>query len=526
VKASDEMYFPCCLAVLGAIPCEDPRSAHTPTTTSVTLSNPLTPSTSLTATKVSIQECSTINEETTTNNTETPKNENENVIETRHEKESESDVKIENLKLDAVSSRQMTYCVWGQGDKNPKTFSSLTPDIITAAKTQKSIFLRKFVLPSTQSVDDNDRKHRQNRGRNSNNRDDWNDDEGDVNAIEVEKKILLRVWLSLVLQLPDNSDNDNNSDMIDMSERKKQNDNIDKNNEDTDIDGKDKIIKIIDEKVTENDPINDDVTEKYEDKRRNNNNDNDINFDFNYCLRRFDLFSSQNKEINDQHRHEKYERNKIENEARNERNHDKREYSPRESGRTGRSDIHRDQDNDRPGRSNSHRDQDNGRDSYHDSDRGGNDQNRSSDVNNNRYRNNDYNSNCDNYNNINHNKNNSYDNDNDNNYNSNRHNNSRRNNNNSYNYRHNNNYNNNYNDRDYNRNDDRNRDRHRDRDRDRDRDRQRNDEDNDSERNNADQIENSSNKKRKIADENALPVDSDVAVEVAIDGKDETAAAI
>ena len=334
------MYFPCCLAVLGAIPCEDPGSAHTPTTPSVTLSNPLPPSTSHTATKSSIQECSTINLESTTNNTETPKNENEVV--------NLNDVKFENLKLDAVSSRQMTYCVWGQGDKNPKTFSSLTPDIITAAKSQKSIFLRKFILPSNQTVDDNDRKQRQNRGRNSNNRGDWNDDEGDVSTVEVEKKILLRVWLSLVLQLPNNSGDDNN-DNIDKSEKRKGNNAIDENdkNDVSDVndndendnnDGKeDKVIKSIDEKETDIDSINNDITEIDEDKKNNNDDNNDINFDFNYCLLRFDLFSAQNKEKNDQYRNETYERKKIENEARNETNHDRRECSPRESGRPGRS---------------------------------------------------------------------------------------------------------------------------------------------------------------------------------------------
>ena len=329
------MYFPCCLAVLGAIPTEDPRSSNSSnfsnalSSSSKSLSNHLsTPSlitTTATTATTAIQECSTINEKIIADTTEKTKNEtenknnsgndNKNGNENEIERESEYDIKLKNkiIKLDCVSSRQMTYCVWGQGDKNPKTFSSLTPDIVTAANLQKSIFLRKFILPTNNHNNHDYDKRQDHNNKRRNETSPFTEYKNDVKSVEVEKRILLCAWLTLVLKIKDASDSD-----------KKVTENLDNGKINEFDDSNDKIIKETNISAEENNIIDEDLTDKeinIDKEKRKTNSKEDIIFDFNYCLQKSDFYSIQNKELNDQYRKEKYEKYRIDNENRDRQNY-------------------------------------------------------------------------------------------------------------------------------------------------------------------------------------------------------------
>ena len=357
------MYFPCCLAVLGAIPTEDLmslNSSNTFSTSSKSLSTLLSPSSLITTT--AIQECSTINENIIVDDTEKTQfiivnehkfdnengnnydNKNESVNENKNKNKNEYDSKLKNknIKLNYVSSRQMTYCVWGQGDKNPKTFSTLTPDTVNFAKIQKSIFLRKFILPSN-SPNFHDKDKRQDHiDKRRNNQVDFSEYRNEVKSIEVEKRILLCAWLTLVLKIEDTSDKKITGNI-----------GIDDNSEYND--SNDKIIKETNVSILESNSINEELTNKEikidkeinvdkeinidKEIEKSNSNENRI-FDFNYCLQKSDLYSIQNKEMNDQYRRDKFEKFKIDNENRDRQNYSdnhSNEHSFRECDRYGRS---------------------------------------------------------------------------------------------------------------------------------------------------------------------------------------------
>ena len=360
VKASDEMYFPCCLAVLGAIPTEDPRSSNSLNSSnslsssskslSSHLSTPLITTAAATAT-TAIQECSAINEKIIADTTEKTKNETENKNKSdtdnkngnENGKESEYDIKLKKkiIKLDYVSSRQMTYCVWGQGDKNPKTFSTLTPDIVTAANLQKSIFLRKFVLPSNNHNNHDYDKRQDHNNKRRNETSAFTEYKNEVKSFEVEKRTLLCAWLTLVLKIKDTCD-------------KKVTENTDNGNINEYDDSNDKIIEETSVSAEVNNIIDEDLTDKeinIDKENKETNSSEDMIFDFNYCLQKSDFYSIQNKEMIDLYRKEKYEKYKIDNENRDRQNYND-SYSYEQSS-TGC---------DRYGRSASRHHDDNGRD--------------------------------------------------------------------------------------------------------------------------------------------------------------------
>ena len=103
----------------------------------------------------------------------------------------------------SVSCRKMTYCVWGQGDKSPQTFSTLTPALLKDALKEKCLFFRKLVLPKVkEGVKEGVIK--ENEGRNDS-----------IEKSEVEEGVekLIENWLVLVLNLEDTSDSVSNDNL-------------------------------------------------------------------------------------------------------------------------------------------------------------------------------------------------------------------------------------------------------------------------------------------------------------------------
>ena len=150
VKASDEMYFPCCLSVLNRVP---PNSDSNTTSDAAPSSSSSRASTSVSSSTSSF-----------------------------------------------VSKRQVTYCVWGQGDKSPKTFYSITAGDFARAREKGSLFFRKLSLkPSL------DKDNRSSKGPWSDKERERGEKEIDIKTgIIAEKKELVQSWLSLVLSLTGN----------------------------------------------------------------------------------------------------------------------------------------------------------------------------------------------------------------------------------------------------------------------------------------------------------------------------------
>ena len=367
------MYFPCCLAVVGAIPTGDLMSPNSTNSTNSSNTFPSSSkllstflSTSSLITTTAIQECSTINENVIADNRKETSNKtrkksgnvnnykdededenendnnNKNGNEHKNENEHEYDSKLKNeiKKSNYVSSRQMTYCVWGQGDKNPKTFSTLSPDMVNSAKIQKSIFLRKFILPSN-SHNYHDKDQRQDYyDKRRNNQTDFSEYKNEVKSIEVEKRILLCAWLTLVLKIKDTSE-------------KKVTENIYNDYNSKFNDSNDKIIEETNVSILENNSINKELTDKeinIDKEIKKTNCNEDTIFDFNYCLQKSDLYSIQNKEMNDQYRRDKYEKYNIDSENRYRKNYNDNHSNENSSGgcdRYGRSASRRHDDIDR-----------------------------------------------------------------------------------------------------------------------------------------------------------------------------------
>lgn len=220
------MYFACCLAVIGLIPTERGAGTGTGTAPPAPVSAPPAPHTEAISTSFPTSE---------------KENKTENDTETENEKKTETVKTVKLLKT--VRHRQMTYCVWGQGDKNPKAFTDFTPGPFQSARKQGSIFLRKLILPSYEIK--SAKKFHGNNYRHE----IENDRSVDIEIeIKKEKLGLLRDWLALVYGVTDsacgadggnsddkNKDDDNNinsdnNDNNDNDNNSSSNSNINNNN--------------------------------------------------------------------------------------------------------------------------------------------------------------------------------------------------------------------------------------------------------------------------------------------------------
>ena len=159
------MYFACCLSVLGLIP---------PNTTSSTLSTSSSNFSSSLSSSSSSSSCHSASTSSTS-----------------------SSFSISPFpSFSSVSCRRATFCDWGQGDKNPKTFYTLSVENLKKAKDSGSLFFRKLKLSCLEPNVEKKKKT-------------FRNEEDVENEIEVEKKELLILWLQLVLNLSEKKSDTN-----------------------------------------------------------------------------------------------------------------------------------------------------------------------------------------------------------------------------------------------------------------------------------------------------------------------------
>jgi hypothetical protein len=199
VRASDEMYFPCCLAVLGLIP--PPESAVTDTEQSGSSGSTVTKVSTLASS--SAPPVSSESGAAKHSNGSRPEEEEAGLQEKEEEEEKTSDDKeVSKLRSkcrdsagassaprNAVLKRQLTYCVWGQSAKSPQTFEGITEEDIDKARRNGSVFFRKVVLPVAQSSSASSSSSK--------------------GLLSHEKLHFLRVWLDLVLGIRDDVEESN-----------------------------------------------------------------------------------------------------------------------------------------------------------------------------------------------------------------------------------------------------------------------------------------------------------------------------